>query len=91
VLKTFLFSLLAIATVTASLCWDAQPGLASGDDAPWCLMGYEGNLRCYYATSQACLQEIAGGSRGFCIQDPAGSAAGTAAPPEQRASRRRNR
>jgi hypothetical protein len=54
-------------------------------------MGYEGNLRCYYATSQACLQEIAGGSRGFCIQDPAGSAAGTAAPPEQRASRRRNR
>lgn len=88
-LKTSTFWFLGIAAAVASLCFGAPPSLASGDDAPWCIIGYEGNLRCYYATSQACLQEIASGSHGFCIQNSAGSAAETA--PEQRAARRKTK
>ena len=90
-LKTYKLFSFVIAAATASLCLGAPQSLASGGDAPWCIINDEGDLHCYYASSQACLQEIAGGNRGFCTQNPAGSSAGTAPPPEQRASRRRNR
>jgi hypothetical protein len=82
--------LLGIGVAAASLCLGALQSRASGGDAPWCIINDEGDLHCYYATSQACLQEIAGGSRGFCTQNPSGSSAGTAAQPGPRASRRRN-
>jgi hypothetical protein len=79
--------LLGIGVAATSLCFGAPQSLASGGDAPWCIINDEGDLHCYYATSQACLAEIAGGSRGFCTQNPGGSSAGTAQP-EPRASRR---
>jgi hypothetical protein len=82
--------LLGIGVVTASLCFGPPQSLASGGDAPWCIINDEGDLHCYYATSQACLQEIASGNRGFCTQNPGGSSAGTAAQRGPRASRRRN-
>jgi Protein of unknown function (DUF3551) len=89
VLKTFALLALGIAACTASLFFCTSPSRAFNDDAPWCLIGYEGNLHCYYATSQACLQEIAGGSRGFCTQNPAGSAAAAQTQSEPRTQRRR--
>jgi Protein of unknown function (DUF3551) len=91
VLKTCKLFSFGIAAATASLCLGAPQSLASGGDAPWCIISDEGNLRCYYASSQACLQEIASGNRGFCTQNPAGSSAGTAATPEPRTSRRKNK
>ncbi len=79
---------LVIAAIAASLWLGAPQSRASGGDAPWCIINDEGDLHCYYATSQACLQEIASGNRGFCVQNPAGSPAGTTAQP--RPPRRRN-
>jgi hypothetical protein len=81
VLKTLSLSLMAIAALAASLLVGAPQGRAAADDAPWCILDYEGHPRCYYASSQACLAEIASGNRGFCIQNSAGSSA-TAAEPE---------
>jgi hypothetical protein len=89
--KTFRSFFLAIAAGAASLCLGAPQSRASGGDAPWCIINDEGDLHCYYATSQACLQEIADGNRGFCVQNPGGaSSAATAPQPESRASRRKN-
>jgi Protein of unknown function (DUF3551) len=85
--RHFVLFLLGIALVTAGLSLDASPSLASAGDAPWCIISDEGNLHCYYASSQACLAEIAGGNRGFCTQNPAGSSG--AAEPAPRASRGR--
>lgn len=51
------------------------PSLAAGGDAPWCTVDSEGNLHCWYADSQSCLQQIASGNRGFCVQNPSGGAA----------------
>ena len=64
--------------MAAGLCFGVPQSRASGGDAPWCIINDEGNLHCYYATSQACLQEIASGNRGFCLQNPAGSSAAAA-------------
>jgi hypothetical protein len=86
VLKIFAFLLLAMAAFTAGLCLDAAPSSAGGGDAPWCIINDEGDLHCYYASSQACLAEIAGGNRGFCTQNPSGSSA-AAATPAPRAAR----
>jgi len=87
VLKTFKFLALGIVALAASLWCGGTESRASGGDAPWCIINDEGDQHCYYVTSQACLQEIAGGNRGFCVQNPAGSAA--AASPEQQTLRRR--
>jgi hypothetical protein len=88
VLKIFTLPLFGIAAVAAGLCFGAPQSRASGGDAPWCIINDEGDLHCYYATSQACLQEIASGNRGFCLQNPAGSSAAAAA---QSTPRRRNK
>jgi Protein of unknown function (DUF3551) len=86
--RIFAMFLLGITVFTAGLCLDTPSILASAGDAPWCIISDEGNLHCYYATSQACLAEIAGGNRGFCTQNPAGGAAASA-PSQQTAPRRR--
>ena len=88
VLRIFALFLLGIAFFAAGLCLDTPQSLASAGDAPWCIISDEGNLHCYYASSQACLAEIAGGNRGFCTQNPAGGAAAST-PSEQAAPRRR--
>jgi hypothetical protein len=88
VLKIFALFLLGIALFAAGLCLDTPQSFASGGDAPWCIINDEGDLHCYYASSQACLAEIAGGNRGFCTQNPAGGAAASA-PSQQAAPRRR--
>jgi hypothetical protein len=76
--------------LAASLCCGVPRSRAAGGDQPWCIISDEGNLHCYYATPQACLQEIASGNRGFCTQNPAGSSA-AAAQPAQRTPRRRDK
>jgi len=88
VLKIFALFPLGIALFAAGLCLNMPRSLASAGDAPWCIISDEGNLHCYYASSQACLAEIAGGNRGFCTQNPAGGAAASA-PSQQAAPRRR--
>ena len=43
------------------------------DDQPWCsAVVYDHSMvkNCRYPTFQACLQEITGGNRGFCDQNP---------------------
>jgi hypothetical protein len=81
--------LLGIAILTAGLCSGASTGRAAGGDAPWCIIDDEGNLHCWYASSEACLQQIAGGNRGFCVQNPSGGSVAPAAPPQPRVSRRK--
>jgi len=81
---------LVIAVVAASLCCGGSPSFAAGGDAPWCIIDSEGNLHCWYADSQSCLQQIASGNRGFCVQNPSGGAAAPAreqAAPTQRKKR----
>jgi hypothetical protein len=87
--RIFALFLLGIAFFAAGLGLDMPQSLAGGGDAPWCIINDEGNLHCYYASSQACLAEIAGGNRGFCTQNPAGGAAASTAPSERVAPRRR--
>jgi hypothetical protein len=86
--KIFVLFLFCAATAGASLCLNVPRSFASAGDAPWCIISDEGNLHCYYATSQACLAEIAAGNRGFCTQNPAGGAE-TSAPSQQAARRRK--
>jgi hypothetical protein len=80
--------LLGMTVVAASFCFAASQSRAADVNAPWCIINSEGDLHCYYASSQACLHEIAGGSRGFCVQNPAGSSAAAAEP---RPSRRKTK
>jgi hypothetical protein len=60
-------------------------------DAPWCAvidLGPGSSVeRCEYWNFAACRQEITGGNRGFCIQNPRWSGAG----PYPHSPRRRNR
>jgi hypothetical protein len=88
VLRIFALFLLAIAAFTAGLCFKASLSRAGAGDAPWCIINDEGDLHCYYASSQACLAEIASGNRGFCTQNPAASSS-AAAQPAPRTSRGR--
>jgi hypothetical protein len=80
---------LGILVVVASLCCSGSSSFAAGGDEPWCIIDNEGNLHCWYANSQACLQQIASGSRGFCVQNPSGSSAASAPEPQPRVSRRK--
>jgi hypothetical protein len=89
VLRIFLGVCLGVAVVAASLCCGGAPSRAAGGEAPWCIIDSEGNLHCWYADSQSCLQQIASGSRGFCVQNPSGSSAAPAAEPQPRVSRRK--
>jgi hypothetical protein len=71
---------LGVALVATTLCCSGTPSPAAGGDAPWCIIDSEGNLHCWYADSQSCLQQIATGNRGFCVQNPSGGAAAEQAP-----------
>jgi hypothetical protein len=86
-IEMLLLFLLGIAALAAGLCCGAKTSLAASGEAPWCIIDDEGNLHCWYANSEACLQQIAGGSRGFCVQNPSGGSAAPAAAPQP--SRRR--
>ncbi len=90
-LKILLGVTVGMTVVAASFCFAASQSRAADVNAPWCIINSEGDLHCYYASSQACLQEIAGGSRGFCVQNPAGSSAAPSAAAEPRTSRRKNK
>jgi Protein of unknown function (DUF3551) len=73
------------------LCGGALPSRAAGGEEPWCIIDSEGNLHCWYASSQACLQQIASGNRGFCVQNPSGGASAPPAEPAQPRAPRRKR
>jgi Protein of unknown function (DUF3551) len=79
-----------IAVATVAVCCGTQASLAASGEAPWCIIDDEGNLHCWYASSEACLQQIASGSRGFCVQNPSGASAAPAEP-RSSASRRKKR
>jgi len=88
--RIFLAFVLGVVIAAASLCCSNSPSLAAGGEAPWCIIDSEGNLHCWYADSQSCLQQIASGNRGFCVQNPSGGAAAPASrqpPPTQRKKR----
>ena len=88
--RIFLGFALGVVVAAAGLCGGGAPSLAAGGDAPWCIIDSEGNLHCWYPDSQSCLQQIASGNRGFCVQNPSGGAAAPArehAAPTQRKKR----
>ena len=84
-LKTFTILALWIAASAAALGFAIPQSRAAAGEEPWCILDDEGRSHCQYSSSQQCLQEIASGNRGFCTQNPWGSAA--AAPPQQRSRR----
>jgi hypothetical protein len=73
---------------SAVFCFSAAHATAGAE--PWCLNDDEGNSHCNYASSQACLAAVSGGSRGFCNVNSSGVAP-AAAPSPQRAKRRSGR
>jgi hypothetical protein len=80
---------LGILIATIAACCSHEPARAASGEAPWCIIDNEGDLHCWYADSAACLQQIAGGSHGFCLQNPSGAAA--SAPAQSQAPARRRR
>ena len=81
-LKTFTILALWIAALAAALGFEIPQSRAAAGDEPWCILDDEGRSHCQYSSPQQCLQEIANGNRGFCTQNPWGSAA-AAAPPQR--------
>ncbi len=59
----------------AALGAGTPPARAAGVNDAWCLIDWEGNSHCYYASSQECLAAVAGGSHGFCNVNPSASSA----------------
>jgi hypothetical protein len=77
--------------LAANLCCGARTALAASGEAPWCIIDDEGNLHCWYANSEACLQQIASGNRGFCVQNPSGASTAPEAQPQSQPPRRKKR
>ena len=42
----------------------------AGVNDAWCMIDWEGNSHCYYASSQECLAAVASGTHGFCNVNP---------------------
>jgi hypothetical protein len=82
---------LGVVVAAACICCAAPPSFAAGGDEPWCIIDSEGNLHCWYANSQACLQQIASGNRGFCVQNPSGGVAAAATEQTPAVARRKTR
>jgi hypothetical protein len=80
---TFAF---AFGVLAAGLCLGAAPAHATAGAVPWCLNDDEGNSHCNYASSQACLAAVSGGSRGFCNVNSSGTPT-PVAPPQRRKRR----
>jgi hypothetical protein len=78
----------AFAASAAGYCFSVSPVYAAAGAEPWCLNDDEGNSHCNYASSQACLAAVSGGSRGFCnVNSSAPVASAAAAAPERRKHR----
>jgi hypothetical protein len=71
---------------SAVFCFSAAPAHATAGAEPWCLNDDEGNSHCNYASSQACLAALSGGSRGFCNVNSSGAST-PVAPPQRRKGR----
>jgi hypothetical protein len=69
---------------SAVFCFSAAHATAGAE--PWCLNDDEGNSHCNYASSQACLAAVSGGSRGFCNVNSSGTPT-PVAPPQRRRGR----
>jgi hypothetical protein len=80
---------LALAVLGASLCTGNPPAHADGVNSAWCMIDYEGNSHCYYASSQQCLAAVASGIHGFCNVTPSASPAAAASSPRAASRRRR--
>jgi hypothetical protein len=76
----------AFAAAAAGLCLMPAPSHATAGAEPWCLNDDEGNSHCNYASSQACLAAVSGGSRGFCNVNSSGAST-PVAPPQRRRGR----
>ena len=64
--------LLSVAVVMAVTVFHVSSARAYGDQ-PWCsAVTHDHSVvkSCYFRTFEACLQEITGGNRGFCEQNP---------------------
>ena len=84
--------LFILATLTGTTLLGLNPAAAYGD-GPWCAL-YEigpGSSveRCEFRSFESCLQEISGGNRGFCSQNPRWSGQFQAGPPVGRKQPRR--
>jgi hypothetical protein len=78
---------LALAALAAGLCTGNPPARAAGVNDAWCMIDWEGNSHCYYASSQECLAAVASGSHGFCNVNPAASSAASSSPAASRKRR----
>jgi hypothetical protein len=83
--------LLALAMLTAATLLGLHPAGAYYD-GPWCAVVDLGpgssTERCDFRSFEACRQEITGGNRGFCRQNPHWS--GKTVAPERVSARRRS-
>ena len=84
--------LLGLSMLTGMTLLGFNPAMAAYGEAPWCaIFGIgEGSSveRCEFRSFEACRQEITGGNRGFCNQNPRWS--GQAAQPARRSPRHSN-
>jgi hypothetical protein len=80
---------LALVALATGLYAGNPPARAAGVNDAWCMIDWEGNSHCYYASSQECLAAVASGSHGFCNVNPAAASASAASSP-QAASRKRH-
>jgi len=78
---------LALAALITGLCAGNPPARAAGVNDAWCMIDWEGNSHCYYASSQQCLAAVASGTHGFCNVNPSASSA--ASSPQAASGRRR--
>jgi hypothetical protein len=81
-------SVFALAALVAGLCAGMPSGRAAGVNDAWCMIDWEGNSHCYYASSQECLAAVASGIRGFCNVNPAAAPASQTSAPQARPKRR---
>jgi hypothetical protein len=65
----------ALAALVTGLGAGNPPARAAGVNDAWCMIDWEGNSHCYYASSQECLAAVASGSHGFCNVNPSASSA----------------
>jgi hypothetical protein len=81
---------LALAALATGLGAGSPLARAAGVNDAWCMIDWEGNSHCYYASSQECLAAVASGSHGFCNVNPAAASAAGASSPRAASRKRRS-
>ena len=84
--------LLVLSMLTGTALLGSNPAMAEYGEAQWCAFYDIGSgssvERCEFRDFESCRQEITGGNRGFCSQNPRWT--GPAAQPVHRSPRRSN-